>query len=189
MKSEGSGYGPGQGADVIVTGDGRREGWRRPWKWSGPRSPTSLPLPTTRAQTCFGGRSTEGWSPAGDAGDARFILQFLFRSVWSLPRTSPGCPSRPGPLLTVTVLFLLLRFRRAGGCERSIFTECGIHRGPAPLPGLGRQTVSQRTSMEGLPPAAHELVFQVPGLALLLPGLPAVAPCERPPHGQRGALA
>lgn len=27
MKSEGSGYGPGQGADVIVTGDGRREGW------------------------------------------------------------------------------------------------------------------------------------------------------------------
>lgn len=148
MKSEGSGYGPGQGADVIVTGDGRREGWRRPWKWWGPRSPTSLPLPTTCAQTCFGGRSTEGWSPAGDAGDARFILQFFFRSVWSLPRTSPGCPSRPGPLLTITVLFLLLRFRRAGGCERSIFTECGIDRGPAPLPGAG-QTDGQSAHVYG----------------------------------------
>lgn len=131
----------------------------------------------------------------GDFGYVRFILKSLFRSVLSLashpPKSLPSVsrppePSQPTSQCPLSVPSASLP---SGQWVRMQHLHRAPHQNEAQPPSRGWADGQSAHVCRGpatchLPPANSSSGSQ--GLTLLLLGLPATAPCTRPPHGQRG---
>lgn len=148
MKSEGSGYGPGQGADVIVTGDGRREGWPQALEMVGAALPDFVATADDAPR-----RASEGARPR--AGHRRAMLGTLvlscsFSSARSGPFQGRLRAARAVPAHFSLSQFCSFCFASVGpvGVNAASSQSAASIEGRPPLPGAG-QTDGQSAHVYG----------------------------------------